>query len=123
MTEPYGEEMPLPDSVGKRRKLVGAPGSGARAFLARRILSGQPPAGIEAPKGPLVLVLADSDAVEDVADAVKALAPLFGDHAETVATFGDDARERLASLELARGGARLVLATLLIRSRVLSRRP
>ncbi|MBI5247841.1 MAG: transcription-repair coupling factor [Elusimicrobia bacterium] len=92
-------------------KLVGAPGSGARAFLARRILSGQPPAGIEAPKGPLVLVLADSDAVEDVADAVKALAPLFGDHAETVATFGDDARERLASLELARGGARLILAT------------
>ncbi|MDD5303262.1 MAG: CarD family transcriptional regulator [Elusimicrobia bacterium] len=93
------------------KKIVGAPGSGARAFLARRIIQGEPPAGVEAPKGPLVLVLPDADAVEDVSDAVKALAPLFGGKTETVAAFGDDARERLASLELLRTGARLVLAT------------
>ncbi|OGR93816.1 MAG: hypothetical protein A2V88_05380 [Elusimicrobia bacterium RBG_16_66_12] len=92
-------------------RVVGAPGSGARAFLARRILSGKPPAGLEAPKGPLVMVLPDADAVEDVADAVKALAPLFEGRAESVAVFGDDARERLASLELLRAGARLALAT------------
>jgi transcription-repair coupling factor (superfamily II helicase) len=93
------------------KKIVGAPGSGARAYLARRILKGEPPAGLDAPKGPLVLVLPDADAVEDVADAVKALGPLFGGAAETVAVFGDDPRERLASLELLRTGARLVLAT------------
>ncbi len=92
-------------------KIVGAPGSGARAFLVRRILQGAPPPGIEAPKGPFVLVLPDADAVEDIADAVKALGPLFDGKAETVAVFGDDARERLASLELLRGGARLVIAT------------
>jgi hypothetical protein len=92
-------------------RLLGAPGSGARALLARRLLSGSPPPGVEAPKGPLVLVLPDSDAVEDAADAVKALSPLFGGKAEAVAAFGDDARERLASLELLRAGARLVLAT------------
>src|SRR6202035_4599334 len=51
------------------------------------------------------------DAVEDVADAVKALAPLFDGKLETVAVFADDARERLASLELLRNGARLALAT------------
>ncbi|MBI2790245.1 MAG: DEAD/DEAH box helicase [Elusimicrobia bacterium] len=93
------------------KKVVGAPGSGARAYLARLILQGEPPAGVEAPKGPLVLVLPDADAVEDAADAVKALAPLFGGKAESVAVFGDDARERLASLELLRGGTRLALAT------------
>ncbi|MFI5345071.1 MAG: transcription-repair coupling factor [Elusimicrobiota bacterium] len=91
--------------------IVGAPGSGARAYLARRILSGAAPAGLPAPKGPLVLILPDADAVEDVADAVKALAPLFGGTAVPAAVFGDDARERLASLELLRGGARLAFAT------------
>jgi transcription-repair coupling factor (superfamily II helicase) len=93
------------------KKIVGAPGSGARAFLARRIIQGEPPAGIDAPQGPLVLVLPDADAVEDIADAVKALGPLFGGKIETVAVFGDDARERLASLELLRTGVRLVLVT------------
>jgi transcription-repair coupling factor (superfamily II helicase) len=92
-------------------RVVGAPGSGARAFLARRILSGLSPAGLEAPKGPLVLVVADADAAEDVADAVKALAPLFEGRAEIPAVFADDARERLASLELLRSGARLAIAT------------
>ena len=42
---------------------------------------------------------------------MKALGPLFGGKAEAVAVFGDDARERLASLELLRTGVRLVLAT------------
>ncbi len=93
------------------KRVVGAPGCGARAFLARRILQGEPPAGVEAPAGPLVLVLPDADAVEDVVDAVRALGLLFDGKTETVAVFGDDARERLASLELLRGGARLVLAT------------
>lgn len=93
------------------RRVVGVPGSGARAFLARRILAGRAPAGLETPKGALVLVLPDADAVEDVADAVGALAPLFEGAVQTAAVFGDDARERLASLELLRSGARLVLAT------------
>ncbi|MDE2489468.1 MAG: hypothetical protein KGM24_01385, partial [Elusimicrobia bacterium] len=91
-------------------RLVGVPGSGARAFLARRLLSGGA-AGIAPPAGPLVLVLPDADAVEDVADAFKALAPLFGGDASPCAVFGDDPRERLASLELLRGGARLALGT------------
>jgi len=93
------------------RSVLGAPGSGARAFLARRVLSGRSPSGLETPTGPLVLVLPDADAVEDVADAVKALAPLFEGKIEAVATFADDARERLASLELLRRGARLALTT------------
>jgi transcription-repair coupling factor (superfamily II helicase) len=93
------------------KKVVGAPGSGARALLARRLLTGKAPAGLAAPKGPLVFVLPDADAVEDVADAVKALAPLFDGKGEPVAVFCDDARERLASLELLRAGTRLVLAT------------
>ena len=92
-------------------RVVGAPGSGARAYLIRRRLSGAAPMGLEAPKGPLVVVLSDADAVEDVADAVKALAPLFGGRPVPAAVFADDARERLASLELLRGGARLALAT------------
>ncbi|MBI3564904.1 MAG: DEAD/DEAH box helicase, partial [Elusimicrobia bacterium] len=93
------------------KRVVGAPGSGARAMLARRLLSGVPVPGLPAPKGVLVLVLPDADAVEDAADAVKALGPLFGGAALPVAMFEDDARERLASLELLRAGARLALAT------------
>ncbi|HXT01598.1 MAG TPA: transcription-repair coupling factor [Elusimicrobiota bacterium] len=93
------------------KKVVGAPGSGARALLARRLLAGTSPAGLSAPNGPLVFVLPDADAVEDMADAVKALAPLFEGRSEPVAVFADDARERLASLELLRAGARLALAT------------
>jgi transcription-repair coupling factor (superfamily II helicase) len=93
------------------KKVVGVPGSGARALLARRVLTGKSPAGLKAPSGPLVLILPDADAVEDAADAVKALNPLFEGRAETAAAFADDPRERLASLELLRAGARLVLAT------------
>jgi transcription-repair coupling factor (superfamily II helicase) len=93
------------------KKVVGAPGSGARALLARRLLAGKSPAGLTAPKGPLVFILPDADAVEDMADAVKALNPLFDGKNEPVAVFADDARERLASLELLRTGVRLALAT------------
>ena len=93
------------------KKVVGAPGSGARALLARRILTGKSPEGLAAPKGPLVFILPDADAVEDIADAVKALNPLFDNRAEVVAVFADDARERLASLELLRSGAKIALAT------------
>ncbi|MEK7388302.1 MAG: DEAD/DEAH box helicase [Elusimicrobiota bacterium] len=92
-------------------RVVGVPGSGARAFLARHILAGSAPAGVSVPGGALVLVLADADAVEDVADAIKAFAPLFDNRVEPVAMFADDARERLASLEILRLGARLVLGT------------
>ena len=91
--------------------LGGVPGSGALAYLARLLLAGKAPDGVEAPKGPLVVVLPDADAVEDVADAVKALAPLFGGAPEACAVFADDGRERLASLELLRAGARLALGT------------
>ncbi len=87
------------------------PGSGARALLVRRILAGTPPPGFEAPKGPLVMILPDTDAVEDVADALRALGPLFGGNSLPTAIFEDDARERLASLELLRAGARFALAT------------
>jgi len=92
-------------------RVVGVPGSGALALLARRVLSGAAPAGLPAPRGPLVLVLPDADAVEDAADAVRALAPLDGGRAPAAAILADDARERLASLELLRSGARLALAT------------
>ncbi|NNN05189.1 MAG: DEAD/DEAH box helicase, partial [Elusimicrobia bacterium] len=91
--------------------VAGVPGSGALALLARRILSGAAPAGLAAPRGPLTLVLPDADAVEDVADAVAALAPLDGGGALVCAEFADDARERLASLQQLRAGARLALAT------------
>ena len=70
------------------KKVVGAPGSGARAFLARRILAGKAP--FPTPQGPLVVILPDADAVEDVADAVKALTPIFENRAESIAVFGDD---------------------------------
>lgn len=93
------------------KRIVGAPGSGARALLARRLLAGKGPAGVASPSGPLVLVLPDADAVEDAADAFKALASLSGNETPPVALFEDDARQRLASLELLRGGARLALAT------------
>jgi transcription-repair coupling factor (superfamily II helicase) len=92
-------------------RLAGVPGSGALAHLARALLSGRSAGGLTPPEGPLVLVLPDSDAVEDAADAVKALAPLFGGRPEACAVFADDARERLASLEALRSGARLALAT------------
>jgi transcription-repair coupling factor (superfamily II helicase) len=49
--------------------------------------------------------------LEDVRDAFAALAPLFDGKSEPAALFGDDPRGRLASLELLRSGARLVLAT------------
>ena len=91
--------------------LGGVPGSGALAYLARLLLAGKALDGVAAPQGPLVVVLPDADAVEDVADAVKALAPLFGGAQEACAVFADDGRERLASLELLRAGARLALGT------------
>jgi transcription-repair coupling factor (superfamily II helicase) len=92
-------------------RVVGVPGSGALAFLARRVLSGALPAGLASPRGPLVLVLPDADAVEDAADALAALAPLDEGRAYVCAEFADDPRERLASLEQLRAGARLALAT------------
>jgi transcription-repair coupling factor (superfamily II helicase) len=92
-------------------RVVGVPGSGALALFARRVLGGAGPAGLAAPRGPLVLVLPDADAVEDAADALAALAPLDDARAYVAAEFADDPRERLASLEQLRAGARVALAT------------
>ena len=61
--------------------------------------------------GRLLLVLKETSDLEDVADAVAALAPLFGNQKLPVAIFGDDERTRLASLELVHRGASLALAT------------
>ncbi|MBI3552949.1 MAG: transcription-repair coupling factor [Elusimicrobia bacterium] len=92
-------------------RLVGLPGSGAWALLARCLLHGREVPGLPAPafKGPLVLVVKEQEELEDVSDAFAALAPLFGDEAQPAALFGEDARVRLSSLELLRGGARLAV--------------
>ena len=96
-----------------RGSVLGLPGSGAWAFLARCLLSGREIPSFEPPAftGPLVFVRRETEELEDIADAFRALAPLFGGPELSVAAFGEDARARLGSLELLRGGARLVLAT------------
>ena len=57
------------------------------------------------------MVRHESADLEDVADAVTALAPLFKDLPLRPAFFGDDHRQRLSSLELLHTGAFLALAT------------
>ena len=89
----------------------GVPGPAAAALLARRLRAGLRPAELDAPRGVVVLVLPDADALEDAADALAALAVLDGEPSPRPAVFADDPRERLASLELLRGGRRLALAT------------
>src|SRR5579883_1667821 len=92
-------------------RIVGLPGTGAWAMLARRLLAGAETPGFSpAPfSGRLVLVLATQEEIEDVADAFAALAPLFEAGSSGAAVFGEDERGRLASLELLRGGARLIV--------------
>jgi transcription-repair coupling factor (superfamily II helicase) len=59
----------------------------------------------------LLLVRRENADLEDIADAVAALASLFQDTLLRPAFFGDDSRLRLSSLELLRAGAPLALAT------------
>ena len=95
-------------------RLGGLPGSGAKAYLARALLSGRgAPAGLPAatPRGPLVLLAKDQEEAEDLADAYQALSPLFEEKASAAAVFAEDERARLASLEALRSGARLVVCT------------
>ena len=95
-------------------KLYGVPGSGAWAYLARCLLAKDRPALPEdLPRfaGKLVVVREKLEALEDVSDAFLALAPLFEGAQVKTALFGDDPRARLASLEVLRSGARLVLGT------------
>jgi transcription-repair coupling factor (superfamily II helicase) len=93
-------------------RIVGLPGSGAWALLARCLLHGREVPAFAAPafKGPLVFVVKDQEELEDVSDAFAGLAPLFGGETMPAALFGEDARVRHASLELLRTGARLVVA-------------
>lgn len=94
-------------------RIIGLPGSGAWAFLARCLLAKKTVPGFSLPafSGPLVLVRAAQNDIEDVSDAVNALEPLFSDSPQLTALFGEDPQARLASLERLRSGARLVLAT------------
>ena len=90
-------------------RLAGIPGAGALAYCSRRALS--PEGGIVSSfSGPLVLVQESVEELEDIRDAVSALAPVFGGKELTVAFFGEDPRERLSSLQKLSEGARLVLA-------------
>ncbi|HBL17594.1 MAG: transcription-repair coupling factor [Elusimicrobia bacterium GWA2_69_24] len=104
----------------KEIPLSGLPNSGAWAHLAL-VLLGEVPGGAvrkvlgPALKPPLVLVRGSEEELEDVADALQALVPL-ADPAlrpalEAPAFFGEDPKERLASLERLHRGARVVLAT------------
>ncbi|MDD5628429.1 MAG: CarD family transcriptional regulator [Elusimicrobia bacterium] len=89
------------------------PGSGAWAYLARCLLTPRPerPFSWAGFSGRLLLVRRENADLEDAADAVSALAPLFAEAPLRPAVFGDDPRLRLSSLELLRLGARLALAT------------
>ena len=96
------------------RRLVGLPGSGAKAYLARALSSGKglPPgldltwgSGPEVKQVRLVVVAADQEEAEDVADGWQALAPLLGEPHAPAALFGEDERGRLASLEQLKQGA------------------
>ena len=102
------------------RRLVGLPGSGAKAYLARALSSGKglPPgldltwgSGPEVKQVRLVVVAADQEEAEDVADGWQALAPLLGEPHAPAALFGEDERGRLASLEQLKQGARLIVCT------------
>ncbi|MEK7743159.1 MAG: CarD family transcriptional regulator, partial [Elusimicrobiota bacterium] len=85
-------------------RLSGAPGSGAWAYLALTWLSRED-------RRPLVIVRKDEEAAEDVADALKALEPLFPSLSlGEPAFFGEDAGTCLASLEKLHRGASVVLA-------------
>jgi transcription-repair coupling factor (superfamily II helicase) len=90
----------------------GLPGSGAWAHLARCLLT--PREGLsfslEGFAGRLLVVRRTNAELEDIADAVSALAPIFGDRAVPAALFGDDDRARLSGLEALRQGANLALA-------------
>ncbi|MBI5239954.1 MAG: hypothetical protein HY926_05750, partial [Elusimicrobia bacterium] len=85
----------------------------AWGYLARCLLTPRPelPFSLEAAAGRLLLVRRESADLEDAADAAAALAPLFADSPLKPAIFGDDSRQRLASLELLRAGSALALAT------------
>lgn len=95
------------------KRISGLPGSGAWAMLARCLLNKRPVPGFELPEpqGRLVLVCRDQGELEDIADAVCALAPLFEGKQEIAALFGEDAQANFASLELLRGDCRLIIAT------------
>ncbi|OIO06830.1 MAG: transcription-repair coupling factor [Elusimicrobia bacterium CG1_02_63_36] len=97
--------------------LSGVPNPGAWAYLALSTLAGRGPRSLQAPfaderRTRLVLVRESEEALEDVADAIAALAELFEDAVGgSAALFGDDPQTRLASFERLHAGARLVLAT------------
>ncbi|HVE12693.1 MAG TPA: DEAD/DEAH box helicase, partial [Elusimicrobiota bacterium] len=103
-------------------RISGVPGAGAWSYLARAVLAlPRPPRfppssqALDAfgpgPVGRLVVVRGEEEALEDVADGVRALAPLFGGEPIEEAFFGEDPQARLRALERLERGARLVLAT------------
>ncbi len=98
-------------SSGGAARIVGLPGSGAWALLARSLLSGKnvPGFSIAAFDGPLVIVRSEQEALEDIADACGALESVLGGEIE-VAFFGEDVQARTSALEKVRAGARLILA-------------
>ncbi len=92
----------------------GVPGSGAWAALALSLLHRRERfPGLPQAAPPLTLVRGSDEEIEDLADALAALLPLFPEApiAPRIAVFGDDAQVRLGSLEILRRGAEIVLAT------------
>jgi transcription-repair coupling factor (superfamily II helicase) len=98
-----------------RTRLSGVPGAGAWAHLCLGLLTDSRlpeclKKAFPEPGSPIVAVLKDEESLEDLADAVMALAPLFKT-APCVAFFGEDPAGRAAALEHLHKGAGLVLAT------------
>ena len=97
--------MPAKTKSAEPANLIGGvPGSGAWAYLALKKLQGL--------SSPLIAVRRHEEALEDLADALAALGALFPEiKLGSLPIFGPDERERLASLERLRAGAKIVLAT------------
>lgn len=98
--------------------IVGVPNSGAWAYLALSVLNGRAPKELlnsrKDKKTPLVVIRETDEALEDVADALQALASLSGEESQEAPRtcfFGDDPQIRLASFERLHAGVDLVLAT------------
>jgi len=91
------------------------PNPSAWAHLALRLLGGTgKKGGGKLPRRiekPLILVRSDEEALEDTADALRALAPVLGLPEPETAFFGEDPSERLASMERLHNGAAIVLIT------------
>lgn len=108
-------------SVDRQQSQAGVSGPGAWAYLGLKKLSENSGPLSSSDRGgtsspmlgrPIIYVRATEEALEDIADSLVALSVLFPKIIlSPPAIFGSDERERWASLERLRAGARVVLAT------------